>query len=132
MQWYPHRDVLRHHQIPSELLHTLVNALVFLHVRYCLAVYGNESELSIQRLKKVINFALRVISVRRKFDHISDVREELSWPILPVSCTNITHLAYFTKFSLPATHRVLLLRFGPTPLFAPALPARTLIWLSRA
>ena len=33
-----------------------------------------------QRLQKFLNFALRVISGRRKFDHISDVRGELGWP----------------------------------------------------
>ena len=33
-----------------------------------------------QRLQKIINFALRAVSGRRKFDHISDVREELGWP----------------------------------------------------
>ena len=68
------------HQIPTDLLPTLVNALVLSHVRYCLAVYGNGSEKNIQRLQKVLNFALRVVSGRRKFDHISDVREELGWP----------------------------------------------------
>ena len=67
------------HQIPPELLPTLVNALVLSHVRYCLAVYGNGSENNMQRLQKILNFALRVISGRRKFDHISDVREELGW-----------------------------------------------------
>ena len=66
-------------QIPPELLPTLVNALVLSHVRYCLAVYGNGSENNMQRLQKILNFALRVISGRRKFDHISDVREELGW-----------------------------------------------------
>ena len=33
-----------------------------------------------QRLQKILNFALRVASGRRKFDHISDVRDELGWP----------------------------------------------------
>ena len=70
---------VRHH-IPSELLPTVVSALVLSHVRYCLSVYGNGSDKNIQRLQKVINFALRVVSGRRKFDHISDVREELGWP----------------------------------------------------
>ena len=69
------------HQIPSDLLPTLVNALVLSHVRYCLAVYGNGPEKNIQRLQKILNFALRVVSGRRKFDHISDVREELGWPL---------------------------------------------------
>ena len=68
------------HQIPPVLLPTLVNALVLSHVRYCLAVFGNGSEKNIQRLQKIINFALRVVSGRHKFDHISDVREELGWP----------------------------------------------------
>ena len=67
-------------QIPSHLLHTLVNALVLSHVRYCLAVFGNGSGKNIQRLQKILNFALRAVSGRRKFDHISDVREELVWP----------------------------------------------------
>ena len=71
------------HQIPSDLLPTLVNALVLSHVRYCLAVFGNGSEKNIQRLQKVLNFALRTVSGRRKFEHISDVREDLGsvgWP----------------------------------------------------
>ena len=68
------------HQIPPSLLPTLVNALVISHVRYCLAVFGNGSEKNMQRLQKILNFALRVISGRRKFDHISDVRGELGWP----------------------------------------------------
>ena len=67
------------HQIPPELLPTLVNALVLSHVRYCLSVFGNGSEQNMKRLQKIMNFALRVVSGRRKFDHISDVREELGW-----------------------------------------------------
>ena len=31
-------------------------------------------------IKKILNFALRVVSGRRKFDHISDVRGELGGP----------------------------------------------------
>ena len=68
------------HQIPPDLLPTLVNALVLSHVRYCLAVYGNGSEKNMQRLEKILNFALRAVSGRRKFDHISDVRGQLGWP----------------------------------------------------
>ena len=68
------------HSIPRELLPPLVDALVVSHVRYCLAVFGNGSQKNIQRLDKILNFALRVISGRRKFDHISDVRAELGWP----------------------------------------------------
>ena len=68
------------HQIPRDLLPTLVNALVISHVRYCLAVFGGGSERNMQRLEKVLNFGLRVISGRRRFDHVSDVRAALGWP----------------------------------------------------
>ena len=68
------------HQIPPALIPTLVNALVVSHVRYCLTVFGNGTDKNMQRIQKILNFALRVISGRRKFDHISDVRDELGWP----------------------------------------------------
>ena len=65
------------HIIPRELLLQLVDALVVSHVRYCLAVYGNGTQKNMQRLDKVLNFALRIISGKRKFDHISNIRKEL-------------------------------------------------------
>ena len=68
------------HQIPRDLLPILVNALVTSHVRYCLAVFGGGSDRNTQRLEKVLNFGLRVISGRRKFDRISSVRCALGWP----------------------------------------------------
>ena len=83
------------HQIPSSLLPTIVDALVLSHVRYCLAVYGNGSENNMQRLQKVINFCLRAVSGRRKYDHISDVREELGWltarQLYEVQSLNLLH-----------------------------------------
>ena len=77
------------HYIPANLLPTIVNALVISHIRYCLAVFGNGSQKNMHRLQKIQNFALRVISGRRKFDHISDVRDELGW--LPVSLLDEQH-----------------------------------------
>ena len=83
------------HCIPSHLLPMIVNALVISHVRYCLAVYGNGSQKNMNRLQKIQNFALRVISGRRKFDHISDVRDDLGWPTVPElheqHCLNFLH-----------------------------------------
>ena len=58
----------------------LVNSLVLLHVRYCCAVYGNGATgTALQRLQKVINFAARVVSGRKKIQYISDVVNELGW-----------------------------------------------------
>ena len=69
---------LRHH-LPPGSLPTLVSALVFSHIRYGLAVYGNGSGKNMSTVQKIINFAARIISGRRKFEHISDVREDLGW-----------------------------------------------------
>ena len=68
------------HIIPRELLPQLVDALVVSHVRYCLAVYGNGTQKNMQRLDKVVNFALRIISGKQKFNHLSNIRKELGWP----------------------------------------------------
>ena len=67
------------HYLPPSTLTTIVSALVFSHVRYCLTVYGNGSAKNLQTLQKILNFAARIISGRKKFDHISDVREDLGW-----------------------------------------------------
>ena len=50
-----------------------------------------------QRLQKVLNFALRTVSGRRKFDHISDVREELGWP---------TDRQLYEQYSLNFLHKI--------------------------
>ena len=62
---------------PTDTIVTVVNALVLSHVRYCLPVYGNCTQKNLYRLEKILNFAARVISGRRKYDHVSDVRNEL-------------------------------------------------------
>ena len=67
------------HYLPQSTLSTIVSALVFSHVRYCLTVYGNGSARHLSSVQTILNFAARVISGRRKFDRISDVRSELGW-----------------------------------------------------
>ena len=67
------------HYLPHEILPEIVTALVISHIRYCLVVYGNGSSTNQRRIQKLINFAARVISGRRKFDHISDVCDTLQW-----------------------------------------------------
>ena len=67
------------HSLPSATLTTLVQSLVVSLIRYCLSVYGTCNTTQTGRLQKVLNFAARVISGRRKFDHVSDVLHELQW-----------------------------------------------------
>ena len=65
--------------LPAKVLPTVVNALVMSHVRYCSQVFACANKTALKRLQKVQNFAARVISGRRKFDHVSDVIENLEW-----------------------------------------------------
>ena len=71
------------HYLPTETLPEIVNALVISHIRYCLVVYGNGSSKNQRRIQKLLNFAARVISGKRKFDHVSDVRDSLQWLLAP-------------------------------------------------
>ena len=71
------------HVLPSHVLPTILDALVLSHVRYCSQVFGCATKTALKRLQRVQNFAARVISGRRKFDHISDVINDLEW--LPIA-----------------------------------------------
>ena len=67
------------HYLPAEILPTIVAALVLSRVRYCLPVYGNGSRQNLNKIQKILNFAARVISGRRKFSRSADVRAALGW-----------------------------------------------------
>ena len=70
---------LRHlrHYLPQCVMMTVVQGLVMSRVGYCLTVYGNGSAANNARLMKVVNFAARVVTGLRKFDHVSRVRDRL-------------------------------------------------------
>ena len=57
----------------------LIEALVFSTIRYCLSVYGVCNATQVHRLQKLVNFAARVLTGRRKFDHVSDVIRDAGW-----------------------------------------------------
>ena len=42
-------------------------------------MYGNGTKKNMAKIQKILNFAARVIFGRRKFDHVSDLRERLGW-----------------------------------------------------
>ena len=67
------------HVIPSTTLATLVQALVISVVRYCMSVYGSCNDTQLQRVHKIINFCARVVSGRKRRDHITDVVQRLGW-----------------------------------------------------
>ena len=64
------------HCLPDGVISMLVTSLVVSRIRYCLTVYGSGSQKNFARLQKILNFATRVIFGRRKFDHVSALREK--------------------------------------------------------
>ena len=83
------------HYLPNGVISTLVTALVFSQVRYCISVYGNGSKKNLKRIKKVLNFGARVIFGRKKFDHVSDLWDRLGWlqpqRLVELSTLNLVH-----------------------------------------
>ena len=71
------------HLFDARTLQRVINALVFSRLYYCSPVWSNTSKKNILKLQKVQNFAGRIITGTRKFDHITPVLRELRW--LPVS-----------------------------------------------
>ena len=86
------------HIIPPHLLPMLVYTLVLSHLRYCIPVYGSANKTNLSKLQKVLNFAARVISGRKKFEHISDVIRELG-------CMNVSEMISY--FDLCTMHAIL-------------------------
>ena len=67
------------HVVPVPTIKYLIEALVFSTIRYCLSVYGVCNATQVHRLQKLVNFAARVLTGRRKFDHVSDVIRDAGW-----------------------------------------------------
>ena len=67
---------LRHlrRYIPRHVMLTIVQGLVISRVRYCISVYGNGTSANCTRLLKVVNFATRVVTGLKKYDHVSHAR----------------------------------------------------------
>ena len=60
----------------------MINALVTSRLDYCNSLMYGICDARINQLQRCQNNAARVISLRRKYDHISDIRQSLHW--LPV------------------------------------------------
>ena len=67
------------HVLPAYTVAYVVNALVVSSIRYCISVYGTCGKTQLRRVQKLLNFCARVISGRRKYDHVADVLNRLQW-----------------------------------------------------
>ena len=93
--------------LPDGVLKTIVTALVISRVQYSLTVYGNGSQKNFDRLQKILNFAARVIFGRRKFDHVSDLRDLIGWmpPKFMADYHTLITARKVTKHGEPETRR---------------------------
>jgi len=70
------------HVFDKNTLIIIINALVFRKLFYCSSVWSNAATTNLLTLQAVQNFAARIISNTRKFNHVTPVLKELCW--LPV------------------------------------------------
>ena len=68
------------HLFTKPVLSTVLNSLIFSKPFYCSTVWAGTSKQNLQKLQLVQNFAARVLTDTKKFDHISPVLRELGWP----------------------------------------------------
>ena len=71
------------HVFDKRTLLMIINSLVFSKLFYCSNVWANTSKCNINKLQAVQNFACRIVSGARKYDHTTPIRKELNW--LPVA-----------------------------------------------
>ena len=71
------------HLFDAKTLERVINTLVFSKLYYCSPVWSTTSKKNISKPQKVQNFACRMITGKRKFDHITPALRELRW--LPVT-----------------------------------------------
>ena len=70
------------HVFKEALRITIINALVFSKLYYCSSVWSNTTDTNIRKLQSVQNFAARILSNTKKYDHVTPVLKRLRW--LPV------------------------------------------------
>ena len=71
-----------------DTLCTIISALVLSKLFYCSTVWSNTTATNIKKLQAVQNFACRIITKTKKFEHITPALREIKW--LPVN----EHLHY--------------------------------------
>lgn len=70
------------HCFDNRTLIIIINALVFSKLFYCSSVWSSTSQSNIAKLQAVQNFACRIVSGSKKYDHVTPILRQLNW--LPV------------------------------------------------
>ena len=67
------------HLFDKKTLLIILNSLVFSKLFYCSSVWSGTTKQNIHKLQLIQNFAARILTNNRKFDHISPVLRDLGW-----------------------------------------------------
>ena len=68
------------HLFTKPVLSKMLNFLIFSKLFYCSTVWAGTSNQNLEKLQLAQNFASRVLTDTKKFDHISPVLRQLEWP----------------------------------------------------
>ena len=71
------------HLFDQQSLFIIINSLIFTKLFYCSTVWSGTSKTNIHKLQLVQNFSARILSGKRKFEHITPTLKDLN--LLPVS-----------------------------------------------
>ena len=63
----------------GKTLEGLISSLVFSKMLNCSTVWSNTSTTNIKKLQLVQNFACKIVTKTRKFDHVTPLLRELNW-----------------------------------------------------
>ena len=67
------------HILDKRTLTHIINALIFSRMYYCSSVWSNTAKKNITKLQGVQNFAARIVTGTRKYDHVTPVLQCLGW-----------------------------------------------------
>ena len=67
------------HYFSKSTLKIIVEAYVFPHITYGLCVWGGATKSQINKIQKIINFAARVVTGCKKYEHITPALAHLDW-----------------------------------------------------
>ena len=71
------------HLLDSRTLENVITSLVFSKLYFCSTVWANTSKTKVQKLQKIQNFAARILTGTRKYEHITPVLNNLRWLSVP-------------------------------------------------
>ena len=66
----------------EDTLKLLITSLVFSKMLYCSTVWSNTSSGNINKLQSIQNFASKIVTNSKKYDHVTPLLRQLNW--LPV------------------------------------------------